>query len=578
MKKNDQLDMMVFKDAFDYIDVGIGVMDESGKFIMANSKWLDLFGYSHEEMIKLSIEEITSEGDLAKSKYFLDLIFQDKLNKYSFTKKYIKKNGEEFYGELKVKKRKIDENNFRIIGLISDVTDKVEDQKKVTMTNIDLKIERNYKRTVIRKQNVLLDIINRFRGKGSYEEIFEILHNNLSEISGNKGVILLITDENKPGEFCYIGDKRLCKSNSIYDIYLENPHKELYRIDGDNYINYRFKSDKEIHGSLMIIKRNPIEKNEKILIELLAEHLKVVIEDIKVKKSQILKIQKLKDLTKMFNSCSMVRGIDKVLKIISEYSWYNKIIFFNGDDEGAINAINYQNTAMDIMAREMSKECEEIYYYKDGDSYKATGSIGQHKSIRILIINKHRYADIDIEILKLMFEHLSSILELDRLIESCEEKAMIDPLTGIWNRSYIIQMLKNDNNTTKNSTLVLLDLGNFKIINDRYGHNIGDEVLIMVSKIISKNIRDTDHVARFGGDEFLIYLPNSDQEITEIIMQRLYKKILNETKIKYGYPIHADYGVVNLEISDIDVEKSINEADEKMYYNKRHRKRMELQM
>lgn len=196
----------------------------------------------------------------------------------------------------------------------------------------------------------------------------------------------------------------------------------------------------------------------------------------------------------------------------------------------------------------------------------------------VILEKETSFSEIDREFVKLIMEHLKSIFELNNLIDSSEEKAMVDSLTGIWNRRYMISVLEKQMEREENASLVLIDLGNFKVINDLYGHSVGDEVLRFVADIISSNIRETDFACRYGGDEFLVYLPNTSIDITQKIMDRLYNKILKETEKQYDYGIYADYGVVNLINHEENVMESIKRADKKMYFNKRSRKRMELQM
>lgn len=113
---------------------------------------------------------------------------------------------------------------------------------------------------------------------------------------------------------------------------------------------------------------------------------------------------------------------------------------------------------------------------------------------------------------------VSAIAELDRL-------AKTDVLTGIANRREIFQQIEQSIKMMKRdapvSTLVYFDLDNFKFVNDTYGHQAGDEALIFFSSTIKESLRETDKLARIGGDEFVLLLSGSNAEEAEVFFQRL---------------------------------------------------------
>lgn len=99
-------------------------------------------------------------------------------------------------------------------------------------------------------------------------------------------------------------------------------------------------------------------------------------------------------------------------------------------------------------------------------------------------------------------------------LQFASERADIDFLTGIYNRNGITRLVESfmDTEAENSGALCFVDLDNFKQINDKYGHQYGDEVLCNVVQSICRNVREQDVVGRFGGDEFVVYLRGTDGE------------------------------------------------------------------
>lgn len=113
-----------------------------------------------------------------------------------------------------------------------------------------------------------------------------------------------------------------------------------------------------------------------------------------------------------------------------------------------------------------------------------------------------------------------------KLIEEISQK---DKLTGVFNRVKLDDVLENEHKRAKRYksvfSIILLDIDKFKSVNDTYGHQTGDSVLVQTALILSKNIRDTDILGRWGGEEFLIICPNTTASQCKILAEHLRKKI-----------------------------------------------------
>lgn len=137
--------------------------------------------------------------------------------------------------------------------------------------------------------------------------------------------------------------------------------------------------------------------------------------------------------------------------------------------------------------------------------------------------------------------------ELYSMAQIFEKQASIDNLTGIFNRSKFEEFFDLELEKVKmqrnNLSIILLDIDNFKEINDNFGHHTGDEVLKSISKIISQNIRATDTLCRWGGEEFIILLPGTSLMQAKVVANNL-RKIIDEYDFRgIEYPITCSFGV-----------------------------------
>ncbi|QOG11839.1 GGDEF domain-containing protein [Arcobacter sp. FWKO B] len=146
-----------------------------------------------------------------------------------------------------------------------------------------------------------------------------------------------------------------------------------------------------------------------------------------------------------------------------------------------------------------------------------------------------------------------------------------DVLTKIYNRAFFLDKL-NDEITYSSRykapfSFVIFDIDHFKRFNDTYGHLKGDEVLINVADVVQKNIRKTDVFARWGGEEFVILLPNTTIEKAEILAQNL-RSLIEDIKLDGIGTITASFGIS--EYTHLDEEKTlIQRADEALYKAKK---------
>jgi diguanylate cyclase (GGDEF)-like protein len=176
---------------------------------------------------------------------------------------------------------------------------------------------------------------------------------------------------------------------------------------------------------------------------------------------------------------------------------------------------------------------------------------------------------------KLYQELLSARENLEKKTEELTLLTRIDPLTGLLNRRATIddfaKIIHQLHRNFVPVSFLVIDIDWFKKINDSYGHDRGDEILIDLASILKKVTRTSDIVARWGGEEFLVVLYNSNLENTQIFCKRLHREV-NNIKLTGDKYLSISVGVTalkadNLTCSDV-IEKHVKEADLALYVAK----------
>ncbi|AOS96204.1 putative diguanylate cyclase YdaM [Microbulbifer aggregans] len=164
---------------------------------------------------------------------------------------------------------------------------------------------------------------------------------------------------------------------------------------------------------------------------------------------------------------------------------------------------------------------------------------------------------------------------LHHLTEELEARASTDALTGLVNRreAYraINELERRDHQMHGRYTVLIGDLDNFKAINDEYGHSFGDRVLRDVAQVLQENTRVGDIVSRWGGEEFLILLPNTDLDGGGILAEKLRQRVeaLSDT-YEERVKVSISFGVAEGGAHDDTHGELLAEADERMYRAKHH--------
>jgi diguanylate cyclase (GGDEF)-like protein len=152
-----------------------------------------------------------------------------------------------------------------------------------------------------------------------------------------------------------------------------------------------------------------------------------------------------------------------------------------------------------------------------------------------------------------------------------EELSFKDPLTEGYNRRYLMLRLYEEvsraSRYSQPLSLILLDLDGFKAINDRWGHDAGDDVLKQIVQLLASQSRRDSVVARYGGDEFIALLPSTTKAAALVYAERM-RAIIERYPFQYG-PLTASFGVAGFPDDPGSVADLIKSADHALYEAKR---------
>jgi diguanylate cyclase (GGDEF)-like protein/PAS domain S-box-containing protein len=171
---------------------------------------------------------------------------------------------------------------------------------------------------------------------------------------------------------------------------------------------------------------------------------------------------------------------------------------------------------------------------------------------------------------------LIDVTERTLLQEKLLQLATIDSLTGIYNRTHFMELsrglLEEAAERSAPFSIILLDIDFFKSINDRYGHQYGDMALQHVVGVCSRHVREEDIFGRYGGEEFVLCLPDTPLKQAAVISEKIRGDIERSAfyTLSGSINVTASFGVVEAFRSNISLEELLSEADHALYTSKRN--------
>lgn len=194
------------------------------------------------------------------------------------------------------------------------------------------------------------------------------------------------------------------------------------------------------------------------------------------------------------------------------------------------------------------------------------------------VVNKiggEPFTESDLEIFESLVAHVTIALENAAIYRRMEEASLIDDLTQLYNTRYgnifLDRIFSQRKDLQSPVSLIFLDIDYFKLVDDNYGHLVGSETLRLIGERIKNVVRSGDIVIRYGGDEYIVILPNTDKKTAVIVAERIRREINFESFLAFGrkkFNITATLGVATAPFDASTRDDLIGRADKAMYEGK----------
>jgi len=287
-------------------------------------------------------------------------------------------------------------------------------------------------------------------------------------------------------------------------------------------------------------------------------------------------------LTSLSNTKDEKELIDELLNIVRQLFSPREISYVSLSKENPeyfVSLLNEHKEDRKLLKwMRTSRELFEVENSKDGFFLKIRnqdeilGGIGVYQLSFPQYLTRYLNLGLHISpIIGLAISNLRNIKKIEEHETLLENLASTDALTGIYNRRFFINEAEKEfarvERFGSSLSALLMDIDHFKLINDTYGHQVGDEVLIKFTKLLSQSLRKTDLFFRLGSDEFIILLPETNLDMALIFAERV-KKILEKFSLSFEektIQITSSMGVVELNKNMKTVDEFLAQCDQALY-------------
>ena len=233
----------------------------------------------------------------------------------------------------------------------------------------------------------------------------------------------------------------------------------------------------------------------------------------------------------------------------------------------AVREVGYQNTDIVNMS--------EIYFKMADETVSAAESYSERIAIKIRTIELLSVLDMLGLVILIIIQTLAA-MKMSVLNKLLEQRAYTDAHTGLPNKDACEVFLKNKETVAKHTACIMFDLNNLKIINDSKGHSKGDQLILNFAHLLRRVIPQEAFVGRYGGDEFMVVIYNTNKaEIEDILKQlSMEKDRLNRSDNQMPIDYACGWAISDAD-SECTIQMLLDKADYYMYENKQSRKKSE---
>lgn len=304
------------------------------------------------------------------------------------------------------------------------------------------------------------------------------------------------------------------------------------------------------------------------------------------------RVESVKDEMKLITDLYIAS--DNLIHMGSEDAVYNNIIT-------TLNAFYYCNQFILYSLDDEKRLFVKRYCYPDNPNFPSsidymsmkTQNIKNQEVISTMVLNSQNkplyyiqmkgrriktsdgyidsvFTDTDLNVFDIYLKQSSMVLDKLKAYAKMERMALTDSLTGLYNRHYaymrIKQEVKRANRESYPVSILFVDIDKFKSINDTFGHDVGDLALKHLSELIQDVTREYDIAIRWGGEEFVLFLPNTNDEGAFALAERLRLRI-ESSDFKYC-KMTTSLGIASYPQDNLNIEKVIAFADTALYHSK----------
>ena len=540
-----------YRTMFETAPIGIMLEDAEGNILKVNDSLCEITGYNKEELEGSSVFDkfvLPEQKEQARENIKKVLAGED----LEFDIKTISKDGQEFYTYIKETNIILPNGEPGILSMQTDITKRKKLEEKLKLTQFSM-------------ENAAVGIFWITPG-GEFEYVnklaCEMLGYKQKELTGKRISDIDPTRTKKERKERW----EILKKNNILRVEtrLSSKTGETFTVQiTSRYLQY---NDREYEFAFvqditaLKEKENKLkQKNERReKLHQVAFELQKLDSENNICEKTVEAAEELLDFK--FCNISLVEGEEFVPKAATQKIEYER----KHITEGIAGKTYQEGESIHINKVENHAEAEPVKSdYRSGLSIP----VGEYGVFQAVALEENAFSQEDLELAELLLAHTTSALERIYAQQELKHKTFHDELTGIYNRRFMEEEMKRLNTRRQLPlSIIMADINGLKIINDSLGHDKGDELLKKAARLLENNTRDEDILARYGGDEFVILLPQTTEEKVHDIYERI-KSVCEDTEAD-ELPVSLGIGTATKKTPGEELQEILKAADNSMQQDK----------